>query len=203
MALTTSGTLGIGTSTIGSTLQVNGNAAIGYSASTAAPTNGLAVAGNLYVGTTTPVWNAAYNIVQIGATGAFRGSTGDILLANNITFNTSWTYASTGFASAINQDTGGNFLIYTVPSGTSGAAATLTERLRLTNTGTLAVGTSSPDASAILQAVSTTKGFLPPVMTTTQKNAISSPAAGLIVFDSTLAKLCVYASGAWQTITSV
>jgi len=45
MLLTTSGTLGLGTTTVGSTLQVNGNAAIGYSASTAAPTNGLAVAG--------------------------------------------------------------------------------------------------------------------------------------------------------------
>jgi hypothetical protein len=58
------------------------------------------------------------------------------------------------------------------------------------------------DASAILQAVSTTKGFLPPVMTTTQKSAISSPASGLVVFDSTLAKLCVYTGSAWETVTS-
>jgi hypothetical protein len=50
---------------------------------------------------------------------------------------------------------------------------------------------------------STTQGFLPPVMTTTQKNAISSPATGLIVFDTTLAKLCVYTGAAWQTITSL
>jgi hypothetical protein len=42
-----------------------------------------------------------------------------------------------------------------------------------------------------------------PNMTTTQKNAISSPAAGLIVFDTTLAKLAVYSGSAWQTVTSV
>ncbi len=49
----------------------------------------------------------------------------------------------------------------------------------------LSVG-ASLNASAILQADSTTKGFLPPRMTTTQRNAIASPAAGLMVYDTTL-----------------
>jgi hypothetical protein len=40
------------------------------------------------------------------------------------------------------------------------------------------------------------------VMTTTQKNAIASPTAGLMVFDTTLMKLCVYTT-AWETITSI
>jgi hypothetical protein len=40
-------------------------------------------------------------------------------------------------------------------------------------------------------------------MTTTQKNAIVSPAAGLMVFDTTLAKLSVYSGVAWETITSL
>ena len=47
MRIDTSGNIGLGTSTIGSRLQVNGGAAIGYSASTAAPTNGLAVSGDI------------------------------------------------------------------------------------------------------------------------------------------------------------
>jgi len=66
----------------------------------------------------------------------------------------------------------------------------------------LGVGTSSPNASAILDAQSTTKGVRFPNMTTTQKNAVATPAAGLVVFDTTLAKLCVYSGAAWQTITS-
>jgi hypothetical protein len=77
------------------------------------------------------------------------------------------------------------------------------ERLRITSGGNVGIGTSSPSASAILQADSTTRGFLPPRMTTTQKNAISTPAQGLMVFDTTLVKLCVYNGTTWETITSI
>jgi hypothetical protein len=59
------------------------------------------------------------------------------------------------------------------------------------------------NASAILDVTSTTKGFLPPRMTTVQKNAIATPAAGLMVYDSTLNKLCVRTASAWETITSL
>ena len=79
---------------------------------------------------------------------------------------------------------------------------TVSEMARFDNSGNFGIGTSSPNASAILDAQSTTKGVRFPNMTTTQKNAISSPAAGLVVFDTTLSKLCVYSGSAWQTITS-
>ncbi len=65
----------------------------------------------------------------------------------------------------------------------------------------VSVGTSSdPVASAILEAVSTTKGFLPPRMTTTQKNAIASPATGLQVFDTTLNQMSYYNGTTWTNI---
>jgi hypothetical protein len=82
-------------------------------------------------------------------------------------------------------------------------AGSTTLRATIDASGNLGLGTSSPSASAILDAQSTTKGVRMPNMTTTQKNAIASPAAGLMVFDTTLAKLCVYSGAAWQTITSV
>ena len=63
-------------------------------------------------------------------------------------------------------------------------------------------GVGSKKASARMECESTTQGFLPPRMTTTQKNAIASPAAGLVVYDTTLAKLCVYTT-TWETITSL
>ena len=61
---------------------------------------------------------------------------------------------------------------------------------------------NSSVTSARLEVVSTSQGFLPPKMTTAQKNAIVSPVSGLMVFDTTLNKLCVYSGTAWETITS-
>jgi nitrogen fixation protein len=69
----------------------------------------------------------------------------------------------------------------------------------------IGIGTGQPPntASAILDLTSTTKGFLPPRLTTTQKNAIVTPAAGLVVYDTTLGKLCVRTASSWETITSI
>jgi hypothetical protein len=67
--------------------------------------------------------------------------------------------------------------------------------------GDILLGGTTPITSALLAMTSTTEGFLPPRMTTTQKNAIATPATGLVVFDTTLGKLCVF-STTWQTITS-
>ena len=44
------------------------------------------------------------------------------------------------------------------------------------------IGTTTPDASAALDVSSTTKGFLPPRMTEAQRNAINTPALGLMVY---------------------
>jgi hypothetical protein len=60
------------------------------------------------------------------------------------------------------------------------------------------IGTGTDDPSAKLNVASTTAGFLPPRMTTTQKNAISSPAEGLIVYDNSLHKLYCYDGTTWQ-----
>lgn len=58
-------------------------------------------------------------------------------------------------------------------------------RMQLSEAGQLSLGTSTPSASAFLQLESTTQGLLPPRMTTTQMNAISSPAAGLMIYNTT------------------
>jgi hypothetical protein len=76
-------------------------------------------------------------------------------------------------------------------------------RFAIVNTGSVLIGTTTDIASSKLTIESTTQGFLPPRMTTTQKNAIATPAAGLVVYDTTLGKLCVRGAAAWETITSV
>jgi hypothetical protein len=81
--------------------------------------------------------------------------------------------------------------------------ASQTEQMRIDSSGNVGIGTAAPNASAILDVQSTTKGFRLPNMTTVQKNAVATPAAGLMVFDTTLAKACVYSGAAWETITSI
>jgi len=46
------------------------------------------------------------------------------------------------------------------------------------------IGTTAPDASAQLDVSSTTKGLLPPRLTQTQRNAIASPVAGLMIYQT-------------------
>src|SRR3989344_2743705 len=72
--------------------------------------------------------------------------------------------------------------------------------LNIISTGQIVVGAASATSSALFQIDSTSQGFLPPRMTTAEKNAIASPAAGLAVFDTTLNKLNVYNGTAWKNV---
>ena len=60
----------------------------------------------------------------------------------------------------------------------------------------LSVGTPT-QITALLEVTSTTQGFLPPRMTTTEKNAITSPATGLMVYDTTLNVITYYNGTTW------
>jgi hypothetical protein len=71
---------------------------------------------------------------------------------------------------------------------------------RLRDDGSTSFGSTTIAASAMVDIQSTTKGFLPPRMTTTQKNAIASPATGLMVYDTTLNLISVYNGTTWTTL---
>ena len=58
----------------------------------------------------------------------------------------------------------------------------------------------SNDASALLDVQSTTQGFLPPRMTTTERDAISTPAAGLMVYNTTTNKAQCYNGSTWNDL---
>ncbi|MBK9359280.1 MAG: hypothetical protein IPN08_18225 [Bacteroidales bacterium] len=61
-------------------------------------------------------------------------------------------------------------------------------------------GTAS-DPSAMLDVKSTSRGMLVPRMTTAQRTAIATPAAGLLVFDNTTQSFWFYSAGAWVELT--
>ena len=68
------------------------------------------------------------------------------------------------------------------------------------------INTASPHASAALDvtSVGNNKGFLPPRMTLAQRNAVASPAEGLMISctDCSTKGLHQYINGAWQALTS-
>jgi hypothetical protein len=63
--------------------------------------------------------------------------------------------------------------------------------------GTVAIGATTTHASALLDVTSTTQGFLPPRMTTVQRDAISTPATGLTVYNTTLNTNDYYNGTSW------
>ena len=71
------------------------------------------------------------------------------------------------------------------------------------------IGTQTPTASAVLEVASTTKGFLLPRLTDHQRSAISSPAQGLVIYNTTLSCVEFYRGSSWfnpcceKTITKI
>lgn len=64
----------------------------------------------------------------------------------------------------------------------------------------VSIGSTSPSVTSLLNLTSTTKGFLQPRMTTTQRNAISSPAEGLRIYNTTTKKENFYNGTIWVEI---
>lgn len=64
-------------------------------------------------------------------------------------------------------------------------------------------GTTTVAASAQVEIVSTTKGFLPPRMTTAQRDAISTPATGLSVYNTSTNTNDYYSGSAWLNVGQV
>lgn len=66
------------------------------------------------------------------------------------------------------------------------------------------IGTTTPNANAILEMQSTTQGVLVPRMTTIQRNAIAAPSEGLLVYDTDVNCFFFYESSvaAWTSLCS-
>ena len=90
----------------------------------------------------------------------------------------------TGIVAVVNGGTGTTTGSITGTTALSFAAGGSNQNVSIlpSGTGSVGIGTNSPNSSAILDASSTTKGFLPPRMTYAQKMAIASPPQGLMIY---------------------
>jgi len=63
--------------------------------------------------------------------------------------------------------------------------------------GRMGVGTDSPNESAILDLSSTNKGFLPPRMSTAQRDAIASKTGGLLIYNTSVNIMQYWNGSTW------
>jgi hypothetical protein len=74
-------------------------------------------------------------------------------------------------------------------------------KISINGTSGVKVGTDgSADPSSVMDVTSTTKGVLIPRMTTTQMNAISSPANGLLIYNTTSLANYFYNGSVWANV---
>ena len=132
------------------------------------------------------------------------GGTGSFLVG---TFSNTDFILGTANTERARINTSGNFLIGTTTDAgykldVNGTLRSVNSAYFATTSGSVGVGTTTIDSSALLQVESTTKGILGPRLTTAQILAISTPAEGLYVYNTDLKTLCFYNGTAWQKVTS-
>src|SRR5215472_13254137 len=70
-------------------------------------------------------------------------------------------------------------------------------------TGAAGIGTITPDASSLLEIKSTSQGVLIPRMTLVQRNAIVTPATGLLIYQTNSTPGFYYFNGsAWNQVST-
>ena len=130
--------------------------------------------------------------VTRGGTGQSSYTNGQLLIGNT-TGNTLAKATLTGTANqvVVTNSTGSITLSTPQDIGTSSAVVF----------GSVGVG-AALDSASILSLSSTTKGFLPPRLTSTEMNAIASPTTGLTIYNSTSNAIFVYDGASWVQLAA-
>ena len=144
----------------------------------------------ILIGTGTTYLSQGYSS-KLLVSGTYAG----ITLANTSGTASKVTFGIDSNVLAIMQDTSGSAYGYRFKFDLANGALLI---------GNDATNGANPTAStkAILDLQSTTRGLLLPRMTTTERDNITSPPAGLMIYNTTLAKVNVRVAAAWETVTS-
>jgi hypothetical protein len=134
----------------------------------------------------------ATNLAYTSGNGTTLNITGLLTAGNILTTGSSTLQNFTGVNGTTTNATSTSLFATTL----TGTNATLTN----ISGSALAVGLVTPASSAIVDITSTTKGFLAPRMTDTQRDAIVSPAAGLMIYNTVSNAYNVYNGSTWASI---
>jgi hypothetical protein len=184
---------GIGWAALYNNTIANSNTAIGYQSmrlNTTGSSN-TAIGTEALYNTTTGDQNTANGLKSLysNTTGTGNTATGYSALDNNTTGsnNTAIGYEADVESNNLTNATAIGYQATVAASNTIQLGNTSVTNVKTSGTitaGGLGLGVNSPNTSAILEVSSTTQGFLPPRMTYAQRNLISNPANGLMVFCS-------------------
>ena len=212
MRITSSGAVGIGTTSPSGRLQVSS-----------------ATAGDDQIWLQSTTYTGGYSTLGYNAnTGEFRikqndgGSAGitfytgasasekmRITPSGNVCIGTTSALHTLSVAGTIGGNTYGDSFVEFAGSGNTLVKANdnvilgYSQSTAIKQNGSVGIGTTTPDASAILQLDSTTQGFLLPRMGNTDMVNISSPAQGLMVFNTDNNVVCVYDGSTWQRLAYI
>ena len=120
-----------------------------------------------------------------------NGANGSLFAVTDAVTGTVFTVNDASGLPIISVDTGLNDII---TLGTYGSNALVVRNNKV------GVGTTTPNVAALLDITSTTKGFLPPRMTSTQRDAIASAPASLIVYNTTNNAISLHNGTAWGNV---
>lgn len=149
--------------------------------------------------------NNSYAVLRLKGNG---GSIMGYLMSSGTSFTNGITTSSALQLSNIRS--GGNIILSAEGGGSNailfgtGGGAASDERMKIDNVGRVGIGTQAGGiaTSAALDITSTTRGLLLPRMTKTQRDAISSPVAGLAVYQTdNTPGLRVYNGTNWMRYT--
>lgn len=163
---------------------------------------------NVNFGYTAGYNNTGLYNVFIGANAGYNNSTGErnIFIGNNAGFNNTTGGDSIFIGDNTQPQSNNQTNQIVIGKNASGIGSNTViigndSILKTALKGQIAIGTTSPETSALLEVKSSSKGFLPPRMTEFDRDNIQSPVKGLIIYNTSAETLDLYTNAnGWRQL---